>query len=85
VPQRRPTLSKDEGGSVLHEELMGEEAFDVVGWDGCLSPYAFAIENCMPITGKVHEPPPSHQASEGHSSVTCHFVPRKVDHHEPAV
>jgi len=28
--------------------------FDVVGWDGCLYPYAFNIGDYMPITGKVH-------------------------------
>ena len=39
--------------------------FDVVGWDGCLYPYTFNIEDYMPITGKVHQPPPVHQVFEG--------------------
>jgi len=55
--------------------------FDVVGWDGCLYPYTFNIEDYMPITGKVHQPPPVHQVFEGHNFVICNFLPRKVDYH----
>jgi homogentisate 1,2-dioxygenase len=28
--------------------------FDVVGWDGCLYPWAFSIHDFEPITGRVH-------------------------------
>ena len=59
--------------------------FDVVGWDGCLYPYTFNIEDYMPITGKIHQPPPAHQVFEGHNFVICNFVPRKVDYHPLAV
>ena len=59
--------------------------FDVVGWDGCLYPYTFNVEDFMPITGKVHQPPPVHQVFEGTNFVVCNFVPRKVDYHERAV
>ena len=55
--------------------------FDVVGWDGCLYPYTFNIADFMPITGKVHQPPPAHQVFEGINFVVCNFVPRKVDYH----
>ncbi len=55
--------------------------FDVVGWDGCLYPYTFNVEDYMPITGKVHQPPPVHQVFEGHNFVICNFLPRKVDYH----
>ncbi|CAN5521973.1 homogentisate 1,2-dioxygenase [soil metagenome] len=55
--------------------------FDVVGWDGCLYPYTFNVEDFMPITGKVHQPPPVHQVFEGWNFVICNFVPRKVDYH----
>ncbi|MEV0186521.1 homogentisate 1,2-dioxygenase [Streptomyces sp. NPDC050625] len=55
--------------------------FDVAGWDGCLYPYAFNIADYMPITGKVHQPPPAHQVFEGDNFVICNFVPRKVDYH----
>ncbi|HVY11469.1 MAG TPA: homogentisate 1,2-dioxygenase [Mycobacteriales bacterium] len=59
--------------------------FDVVGWDGCLYPYVFNVEDFMPITGKLHQPPPVHQVFEGANFVICNFVPRKVDYHPLAV
>ncbi|WP_182525661.1 homogentisate 1,2-dioxygenase [Nocardioides dongkuii] len=59
--------------------------FDVVGWDGCLYPYTLNIEDYMPITGKVHQPPPVHQVFEGHGFVICNFLPRKVDYHPLAI
>ena len=55
--------------------------FDVVGWDGCLYPYTFNVEDYMPITGKIHQPPPVHQVFEGWNFVICNFLPRKVDYH----
>lgn len=59
--------------------------FDVVGWDGCLYPYTLNIDDYMPITGKVHQPPPVHQVFEGHNFVVCNFLPRKVDYHPLAI
>jgi homogentisate 1,2-dioxygenase len=59
--------------------------FDVVGWDGCLYPYAFNVADYEPITGRVHQPPPTHQVFEGPSFVVCNFVPRKVDYHPLAI
>src|SRR6478609_766148 len=59
--------------------------FDVVGWDGCLYPYTFNVEDFMPITGKVHQPPPVHQVFEGHNFVVCNFCPRKVDYHPQSI
>ena len=58
---------------------------DVVGWDGCLYPYTLNIDDYMPITGKVHQPPPVHQVFEGWNFVICAFLPRKVDYHPLAV
>jgi homogentisate 1,2-dioxygenase len=58
---------------------------DVVGWDGCLYPYAFNISDFEPITGRIHQPPPAHQVFEGNNFVICNFVPRKVDYHPLAV
>ena len=55
--------------------------FDVVGWDGCFYPYTFNVEDYMPITGKIHQPPPVHQVFEGWNFVICNFLPRKVDYH----
>ena len=59
--------------------------FDVVGWDGCLYPYVFNLDDYEPITGRVHQPPPAHQVFEGPNFVVCNFVPRKVDYHPLAV
>ncbi|MCW2754728.1 MAG: homogentisate 1,2-dioxygenase [Marmoricola sp.] len=59
--------------------------FDVVGWDGCLYPYTFNVEDFMPITGKVHQPPPVHQVFEGNNFVICNFCPRKVDYHPDSI
>jgi len=59
--------------------------FDVVGWDGCLYPYTFNIDDYMPITGKVHQPPPVHQVFEGYNFVVCNFLPRKVDYHPQSI
>jgi homogentisate 1,2-dioxygenase len=65
--------------------VYAEHPFDVVGWDGCLYPYTFNIVDFEPITGRVHQPPPAHQAFEGHNFVICNFVPRKVDYHPLAI
>ncbi len=59
--------------------------FDVVGWDGCLYPYALNVADFEPITGRVHQPPPVHQVFEGNNFVICNFVPRKVDYHPLAI
>ena len=59
--------------------------FDVVGWDGCLYPYAFNIGDFEPITGRIHQPPPVHQTFAGPRFVVCSFVPRKFDYHPQAV
>ncbi|WP_029433264.1 homogentisate 1,2-dioxygenase [Blastococcus sp. URHD0036] len=65
--------------------VVPEHPFDVVGWDGCLYPYAFDVAEFEPITGRVHQPPPVHQVFEGAGFVICAFVPRKVDYHPLAV
>ncbi len=73
------------GGVVGTRFVYADHPFDVVGWDGCLYPYTFNIEDYMPITGKVHQPPPVHQVFEGTNFVICNFLPRKVDYHPLAV
>ena len=73
------------GGIVGTRLVHATHPFDVVGWDGCLYPYTFNIEDYMPITGKVHQPPPVHQVFEGWNFVVCNFLPRKVDYHDLAV
>ncbi len=74
------------GGAVIGTRMTyATHPFDVVGWDGCLYPYTFNVEDYMPITGKIHQPPPVHQVFEGHNFVICNFLPRKVDYHELAI
>jgi homogentisate 1,2-dioxygenase len=53
--------------------------FDVVGWDGYLYPWTFSIHDFEPITGRIHQPPPSHQTFAGRNFVICSFCPRKLD------
>lgn len=65
--------------------VLPEHPFDIVGWDGCLYPFVFSVYDYAPITGKLHQPPPSHQVFEGHNFVICNFVPRKVDYAEGAI
>jgi homogentisate 1,2-dioxygenase len=73
------------GGLAGTVHVVPEHPFDVVGWDGCLYPYAFNVADFEPITGRVHQPPPVHQVFEGQNFVICNFVPRKVDYHPLAV
>ncbi len=54
---------------------------DVVGWDGYCYPYAFNLEEFMPITGKLHQPPPAHATFDAPGAAFCAFVPRMFDYH----
>ena len=59
--------------------------FDIVGWDGYYYPYIFNINDFMPITGKIHQPPSVHQTFEANGFVICSFVPRLFDYHDKSV
>lgn len=59
--------------------------FDVVGWDGYVYPWAFNIHDFEPITGSLHQPPPTHQTFAGPNFVVCSFVPRMLDTHPEAI
>ena len=59
--------------------------FDIVGWDGYYFPYIFNINDFMPITGKIHQPPPVHQTFQANGFVICSFVPRLFDYHDKSV
>jgi homogentisate 1,2-dioxygenase len=76
---------RSSGGLAGTAYVYPKHPFDVVGWDGCLYPYAFNISDFEPITGRIHQPPPVHQVFEGGGFVICNFVPRKVDYHPLAV
>ncbi|HJS28053.1 MAG TPA: homogentisate 1,2-dioxygenase [Anaerolineales bacterium] len=70
---------------VLSRHVLDHHPFDVVGWDGCLYPWAFSIHDFEPITGRVHQPPPVHQTFQGHNFVVCSFVPRLFDYHPDGI
>ena len=58
---------------------------DLVGWDGFYYPWVFNINDFMPITGKIHQPPPVHQTFQAPGLVICSFVPRLFDYHPEAI
>jgi len=87
-----PLDVQDTGVEVLVRHRQGltrytyaHHPFDVVGWDGCLYPYALNITDFEPITGRLHQPPPVHQTFEGPGVVVCSFVPRMFDYHPQAI
>jgi homogentisate 1,2-dioxygenase len=59
--------------------------FDVVGWDGCMYPYAMSIHDFEPIVKRFHAPPPVHQTFEGPRFVVCSFCPRPFDFDPEAI
>jgi homogentisate 1,2-dioxygenase len=65
--------------------LVDYHPFDVVGWDGYLYPWTFSVHDFEPITGRIHQPPPSHQTFAGQNFVICSFCPRKLDFDPEAV
>ncbi|WP_169986455.1 homogentisate 1,2-dioxygenase [Microbispora sp. H10836] len=78
-----PVLVRTRGG--LTRLTYAHHPFDVVGWDGCLYPYAFNIQDFEPIVKRTHAPPPVHQTFEGPGFVICSFCPRPLDFHPEAV
>ncbi len=69
----------------FHRHILDHHPLDVIGWDGFLYPHAFNIADFEPITGRVHQPPPTHQTWEGWNFVICSFVPRLFDYHPLAI
>lgn len=76
-------LVRTRGGLSWH--ATARHPFDVVGWFGCLYPWAFNVWDFSPTTGSLHRPPPVHQSFEGSGFVICNFVPRLFDYHPQAV
>ena len=58
---------------------------DIIGWDGYYYPWILNIKDFMPITGKIHQPPPVHQTFQAPGLVICSFVPRMFDYHPEAI
>jgi homogentisate 1,2-dioxygenase len=69
----------------LQKLVLPASPLDVVGWDGCLYPFAFSIDAFKPKVGKVHLPPPAHATFDAPGVLICSFVPRPLDFHEQAV
>jgi homogentisate 1,2-dioxygenase len=65
--------------------VMEHSPMDVVGWDGFVYPWAFAIEKFQPKTGLVHLPPTIHMTFAARGFVVCSFVPRVTDTHPQAI
>ena len=78
-----PVTVRNRGG--LTRLTYSYHPFDVVGWDGCLYPYAFNIADFEPIVKRTHAPPPVHQTFEGPNFVICSFCPRPLDFDPEAV
>ena len=78
-----PVLIRHRSGWARHVHAC--HPFDVVGWDGCVYPFAFSIKGFEPIVGRLHQPPPVHQTFAGPGFVVCSFVPRLLDFDPDAV
>jgi homogentisate 1,2-dioxygenase len=78
-------LIKAKKKGILYGLHYAHHPFDVVGWDGCCYPFAFSIHDFEPITGRVHQPPPTHQTFEANNFVVCSFCPRLYDYHPQAI
>lgn len=76
-------LVRHRGGVTRH--TLASTPFDVVGWAGCVYPWAFSIHDFEPLVGAIHQPPHVHQTFEGAGFVVCSFVPRPYDFHEGAI
>ena len=92
-PDRARTRDRERGEFLVKVRVRGGyqdyvldyHPFDVVGWDGFLYPWTFSIHDFEPITGRIHQPPPSHQTFQGPNFVICSFCPRKLDFDPEAV
>jgi homogentisate 1,2-dioxygenase len=78
-----PVLVRSRSGLTRH--VHAQHPFDVVGWDGCLYPFALSIFDFEPIVGAIHQPPVVHQTFAGPNFTVCSFVPRPYDFHPGAL
>jgi homogentisate 1,2-dioxygenase len=70
-------LVKTRSGISRHIQI--RHPFDVIGWDGCVYPWAISLLDFEPLVGRIHQPPPVHQTFAGSNFVVCSFVPRPYD------
>jgi homogentisate 1,2-dioxygenase len=85
IDQKGEFLLKIKKYNQLHHYIYDFHPWDVIGWDGYFYPWIFNINDFMPITGKIHQPPPVHQTFEGRNFVICSFCPRLFDYHPQAI
>ena len=78
------TLLVKKGGRTTEYQTT-HAPMDIVGWEGFVYPWAFAIEKYQPKTGLVHLPPTIHTTFAGRGFVVCSFVPRMTDTHPQAI
>ena len=72
-------------GGVYTRYALERPPMDVVGWEGFVYPFAFAIEKFQPKTGLIHLPPTIHATFEAEGFLVCSFVPRVTDFHPQAI
>jgi homogentisate 1,2-dioxygenase len=72
-------------GGVHTHYALERSPMDVLGWDGFVYPFAFAIEKFQPKVGLVHLPPTIHTTFEADGFLVCSFVPRPTDFHPQAI
>ncbi|MGI2260170.1 homogentisate 1,2-dioxygenase [Shewanella sp. GXUN23E] len=92
VPQLQPAIVEkghfpliSKFGDRYQQLMLQWHPFDLVGWDGCVYPWAFNIQEYAPKVGKIHLPPSDHLLFTAHNFVICNFVPRLYDFHPQAI
>jgi homogentisate 1,2-dioxygenase len=78
-----PIVVKKRNKLTLHKYT--DWPYQVVGWDGWVFPFAFAISDYQTKTGSHHLPPSSHTVFEAVGFVIMNFVPRMLDYGTGAV
>ncbi len=72
-------------GGKFYDFTYPHNPFDVVGWDGTVYPFAFAITDFQPRVGLTHLPPTWHGTFASPGALICSFVPRLVDFHPQSI
>jgi homogentisate 1,2-dioxygenase len=88
TPEKVPDGPKEmivRKGGRFGRYLLDRSPMDIVGWDGFVYPWAFAIEKFQPKTGLIHLPPTIHATFAGPGFLVCSFVPRVTDTHPQAI
>jgi len=85
IDQNRRLHHQTKKRGMMYHIHYGHHPFDVIGWDGCCYPFAFSIHDFEPITGRVHQPPPTHQNIRCAQFCGVQFVPRMYDYHPQSI